>query len=85
MSIISKTTGVALAFAAASLIGCAGSGGSGAEGASAKVHCFGINKCKGHNDCKTAHNACKGHGSCKGKGFVGMSKKACDDAGGKPG
>ena len=52
-------------------------------GSDAKVHCFGVNKCKGHNDCKTASNACKGHAACKGHGFVSMSKHACDEIGGK--
>ncbi len=51
----------------------------------AKVHCYGVNKCKGHNDCKTANNACKGHVSCKGQGFVAMSEKACEAVGGKVG
>jgi uncharacterized membrane protein len=51
-------------------------------GSDAKVHCFGVNKCKGHNDCKTATNACKGQASCKGQGFVSMSKHACEEIGG---
>jgi uncharacterized membrane protein len=51
-------------------------------GENSQVHCYGVNKCKGHNDCKTSMNACKGHGSCKGKGFVAMSKHACDEIGG---
>jgi len=51
-------------------------------GSDAKIHCFGVNKCKGHNDCKTASNACKGQASCKGKAFVSMSKHACEEIGG---
>ena len=51
-------------------------------GSDAKVHCFGVNKCKGHNDCKTEKNACKGHAACKGQGFVSMSKHACEEIGG---
>ena len=51
-------------------------------GSDAKVHCFGVNKCKGHNDCKSAGNACKGKASCKGHGFVSMSKHACEEIGG---
>lgn len=50
------------------------------------VHCYGVNVCKGHNDCKTANNACAGQGACKGQGgFVGLTTKACGDAGGTVG
>ena len=83
MSISKKsvTMGAALAFAAASLTAVP-TIVSASESAEAKVHCFGVNKCKGHNDCKTATNACKGMASCKGQGFVGMSASACDGMGG---
>ena len=83
MSVMMKTTGIALALAAASLVGCAGGASDKMAGASNSVHCHGVNKCKGHNDCKTASNACKGHASCKGKGFIKMSATACDHIGGK--
>lgn len=56
--------------------------GTAQAGSDAKVHCFGVNKCKGHNDCKTANNACKGQASCKGQGFVSMSQHACEEIGG---
>ena len=85
MSLLSKTKGVALALAAASLVGCAGSGAQQSASASDNVHCYGVNKCKGHNDCKTAKNACKGHAACKGQGFISMPKAACDHVGGKVG
>jgi len=86
MSLVTKTTGAALAIAAASIVGCANYDTTGSS-ASAKsdVHCYGVNKCKGHNDCKTASNACKAHASCKGKGFISMPKAACDHVGGKVG
>lgn len=86
MNLISKTTGVALAIAAASLVGCASTPGSDkVASASGNVHCYGVNKCKGHNDCKTASNACKGHGSCKSQGFISMPASSCDHVGGKVG
>lgn len=85
MSLITKTTGAALAIAAASLVGCAGYGTGKSASSSNDVHCYGVNKCKGHNDCKTASNACKGHASCKGHGFISMSASACDHVGGKVG
>jgi len=84
MNKVKMTTGIALAVAAAGMVGCAGSGGSSASVAP-QVHCFGVNKCGGHNDCKSADNKCKGHASCKGKGFVSMSEAACDHIGGKVG
>jgi len=86
MSLITKSTGAALAIAAASMVGCANYGSSDkSASASSNVHCYGVNKCKGHNDCKTADNACKGHASCKGHGFVSLSASACDHVGGKVG
>ena len=81
---VNKTTGVALAVAAAGLFAIAPMTVTVAE--EGKVHCYGVNKCKGHNDCKTANNACKGKGSCKGQGFLNMSsKEECKEAGGKVG
>jgi len=86
MSHSKKVTGAALALAAAGMVMISPvSSAMSDNAATAKVHCFGVNKCKGHNDCKTASNACKGHASCKGHGFVSMSAKACDDIGGKAG
>lgn len=86
MSLIKKTTGAALALAAASLIGCASTPSTvSSAGASNNIHCYGVNKCKGHNDCKSAENACKGHAACKGHGFISLSTKACDHVGGKVG
>jgi hypothetical protein len=83
MSVLSKPTGVAIALAAASLMGCAGMNSSETTAsASSDVQCYGVNKCKGFNDCKTATNACKGHGSCKGQGFIKMPAGACDQVGG---
>jgi uncharacterized membrane protein len=49
---------------------------------SAKVQCFGVNKCKGHGACKGADNSCKGKNTCKGQGVKMMSKKKCDKLGG---
>ncbi len=88
MSLIKKSTGIALALAAATtLSACSGTPSSEATASVAtaekhSAHCHGVNKCKGHNDCKTAGNACKGHAACKGQGFVKMSAKACADVGG---
>jgi hypothetical protein len=76
-----KAMGIALALTAAGMISTSVPVFAGAS--DARVHCFGVNKCKGHNDCKTATNACKGHGSCKGQGFVAVSSSACDHLGGK--
>jgi len=85
MSHAKKVTGIALAVAAAGMLGAATPVFADSGSADAKVHCYGVNKCKGHNDCKTADNACKGKGSCKGKGFVNESAKTCDKMGGKVG
>lgn len=83
-----KSTGIALAMAAAGLLSVGTSFTASADlGDSGKtvdlVHCYGVNQCKGHNDCKTDDNACGGQGSCKGHGFVAMPSKACTDIGGQ--
>ena len=78
---VQKTTGVALAVAAAGLFSIAPMAVT--AGSDSEVNCYGVNKCKGQNDCKTANNACKGKNSCKGQGFVKMSKEACEKVGGK--
>lgn len=86
MSLMTKTTGAALAIAAATLVGCSSNMATDKSASvSENVHCYGVNKCKGHNDCKTASNACKGHASCKGQGFISMSASSCDHVGGKIG
>lgn len=86
MNVVKVTSGLALAIAAASLMGCAAQSDSmQTSSAQPAVHCYGVNKCAGHNDCKTADNACKEHGSCKGKGFVSMSGPACTNVGGTVG
>ncbi|MEO1889483.1 MAG: hypothetical protein ABGX33_06170 [Cycloclasticus sp.] len=82
-----KSTGIALAIAAAAMMGTtvATASPDSSKSASQMVHCYGVNKCGGHNDCKTASNACMGKASCKGTGYVKVSEKACDDIGGKVG
>jgi len=79
-----KTTGVAMAMAAAGLFSIAPMSATMADSMEGgKVHCYGINACKGKNDCKTANNSCKGKSSCKGKGFLNVSsEKECMDKGG---
>jgi len=80
---VQKTTGVALAIAAAGLFSVAPMMVS--ADTTADVKCFGVNNCKGQGQCKSANNSCKGHNSCKGQGFIKMSKEECDKAGGKEG
>ena len=82
MKMSNKAIGMALAVAAAGMIGSSATPLY-ASSSDVKVHCFGVNQCKGHNECKTANNACKGQGSCKGLGFVAVSASACDHLGGK--
>jgi uncharacterized membrane protein len=84
MNAIKKTAGLALAVAAASLIGCTQNEVKTAS-VESLVHCYGVNKCGGHNDCKSADNSCKGQASCKGQGFVALTEKACGDVGGTVG
>ncbi|MBI2994520.1 MAG: hypothetical protein HYY48_10155 [Gammaproteobacteria bacterium] len=78
-------SGIALATMAAGLfaMNIAANAGEEKSAGSEMVHCMGVNACKGHSSCKGADNACAGQNSCKGKGYVEMSKKACEQIGGK--
>ena len=83
MSVAKKISGFALATAAATLFAGAPIAVHAAK--KGEVHCYGVNACKGKSSCATASNACKGQNSCKGKGYVIVSKKVCDQLGGKVG
>ena len=73
-----KTTGMALATAAALLFGSVAVTTVHAE--DAKMKCQGDNACKGKSACSTATSACQGQNSCKGKGYVMLTKAECDAA-----
>ena len=73
-----KTTGMALATAAALLFGSVAVTPAHAE--DAKVKCQGANACKGKSACATATSSCQGQNSCKGKGYVMLTKEECDAA-----
>lgn len=88
MSALKKTTGFAIATAAAALLatGCNSNPGhsGGAMGKSeAKVKCAGVNSCKGKGACGMANHDCAGKNACKGKGWVMMDKGDCSAKGGK--
>ena len=76
---VNKTTGVAIAMAAAALLATAPMT---AHAGSMNGKCMGANSCKGHSSCKTATSSCKGLNSCKGQGFLEMSQAECTTAGG---
>ncbi len=80
MTIARKTTGTALAIAAAAFLASAPV----ATYARSDVGlCMGANACKGQSSCKPASSSCKGLNNCKGQGFVEMTKADCTTAGGK--
>ena len=79
MNSIKKTTGAAIAVAAAALLASAPMT---LHAGSDKGKCMGVNSCKGHSACKTATSSCKGLKSCKGQGFLEMTRGQCDEAGG---
>jgi len=80
MNTARKTSGFALAAAAATMLATAPMGAvhAGAD----KGKCVGGNSCKGLSDCATATSSCKGQNSCKGQGFLSMTKADCEEAGG---
>ncbi len=82
---LTKTSGAALAAAAAAFIlaGPVAPSANAGEKAEKNVQCFGVNVCKGKSACKTANSACKGQNKCKGSGFVSVSAEVCDAIGGK--
>lgn len=69
--------------------GCAhnGSKASTAPTAAAdgKGECYGVNTCKGTGECGGAEgegHSCAGQNSCKGKGWISLTKSACEGKGG---
>lgn len=76
-----RSTGLALATAAAMLFGSIAAPAASAE--EAKIHCMGVNACKGKSACATAKNACQGQNACKGQGFLALTQAECDAAKGK--
>lgn len=86
MNTPTKMTSIAIATVAAGLFALNGPAFAAEQDASTEtVHCAGVNACKGMSSCKTADSSCAGQNSCKGKGYVEMSKKACQQIGGKAG
>jgi hypothetical protein len=79
MNTIKKTTGAALAVAAAAMLASAPFV---VHAGSDTGKCMGANSCKGLSACKTATSSCKGLNSCKGQGFAEMTKAQCSEAGG---
>lgn len=78
-----KTTGAAVAIAAASLFMAAPASTALADSHGGGVKCMGANACKGHSACATAEHACKGQNSCKGHGWVKTSSaEECKEKGG---
>ena len=73
-----RSTGLALATAAAMLFGSVAAPAANAE--EAKIHCTGVNACKGKSACATAKNACQGQNACKGQGYLLMTQAECDAA-----
>ncbi len=85
MNTLQKSSGAALATAAAALLmsGFTIPAQAESEETEANVKCSGINSCKGKSACATANNSCKGMNSCKGAGWVKVSKEECESKGGK--
>ncbi len=78
-----KSSGFALAAAAATLFLSAPMAQAETAGSTATGHCMGANACKGQGACKSAANACKGQNGCKGQGFTESSEKECVAAKGR--
>ena len=46
-------------------------------GASGKVPCYGINKCKGTGECGGKAHSCAGQNECAGQGWLSLDKDSC--------
>ncbi len=78
-----KTSGIALATAAATIFAMGAISTTPVYAAGEAVHCVGANACKGKSECKSAKNDCKGMNACKGQGWVTKAnEKECKAAGG---
>lgn len=84
MSIAKKTSGIALAAAAAAIFSVAPIASHAASDTDATVKCLGANACKGQSACATASSNCAGLNACKGQGWVKLSAPDCASKGGKP-
>lgn len=80
---LSKTSGAAIAVAAAAFVLSGPLTTTVAHADLTLVKCAGINSCKGQSACKTGNSQCKGQNSCKGQGFLEKTKAACHYLGGK--
>ncbi len=87
-----KTSGIALALAAAAMFAGCDRGGAPETAATAESmekkevavgKCFGINSCKGSGACATASSACAGQNACKGQGWLALGKDECEGKGGR--
>lgn len=79
-----KKTGLALALAAAGMVGTSATLiSTNAVAAGSDVHCYGVNKCKGHNDCKVAGHKCQGYNDCKTAKNDCKGQAKCATAGNK--
>lgn len=81
MKMATKTTGIGLAVAAATLFSVAPLGTVSAAEKTGK--CYNVNACKGHSACATATTSCAGQNSCAGKGWVKKTKPDCEADGGE--
>lgn len=74
-------SGKVKALVAASVAGLVAAAGLASVGQaaeeSAKVPCYGINKCKGAGECGGKNHSCHGSNECAGKGFIKLDKETC--------
>jgi hypothetical protein len=70
-------SGAAIATAVAALIVAIAAPVGVASAGQARGKCIGANACKGKSDCG-GKNGCPGQNACKGKGYLELTKAACD-------
>ena len=69
--------GMLLAFAVTGLLTLAAPVGTATAEDAAKVHCYGVNKCKGTGDCGGKGHSCAGENACKGQGYLEIDEETC--------
>ncbi len=69
--------GMLLASAVAGLLSLGAVAGMAMAEEGAKVHCYGVNKCKATGACGGKGHSCAGENACKGQGFLEIDEETC--------
>lgn len=72
-----RTGSLLLASAVVGLLSLVGPGTTALADETAKVRCYGVNKCKGAGACGGQGHSCAGENACKGQGYLKIDEETC--------